>query len=244
MDRVKTGVVGLDALVEGGFPKGSVVLLSGSPGTGKTIFALQFLVEGCKNGEKGFYISFEENRQSIIDQARQFGWDLEKYEKAGKLKIQCFNMPRTHVVNVNADMENSAKSFKPDRLVIDSLSVLLVYLEMNSRVELASQSGMKIDMASGMISEEAATRASVLSTIGNIRSWDATALLTAEMPENANYLSRDTISSFVCDAVIKLSLSESLGTRNLDIKKMRSTKHIALKSTFEFTDTGIALSKR
>jgi KaiC/GvpD/RAD55 family RecA-like ATPase len=147
------------------------------------------------------------------------------------------------VVNVNAELEQIAKSSKPDRVVIDSLSVLLVYLEMTSRVDLASQTGMKVDVASGMISEEAATRASVLNTIGNIRSWGVTALLTAEMPENANYLSRDTISSFVADGVIKVSLAETLGKRSIEIKKMRSTNNEMNKRTFEITKQGIFVKK-
>ncbi len=243
MDRVKTGVTGLDTLIEGGFPKGSVVLISGSPGSGKTIFALQYLVQGAKNKEKSLYISFEENRQSILDQAKQFGWDLEKQEKNGNFKILCFNMPKTNVVNVNAEMSKIAHSFKPDRIVIDSLSVLLVYLEMNSRLDLASSTGMKMDSASSMISEEAATRASVLTTIGNIRSWGGTALLTAEMPENTNYLSRDTISSFVCDGVIKVSWLEALNKRTLAVKKMRSTNNDLETKSFSMTEKGIVVEK-
>ncbi|MFH1448157.1 MAG: ATPase domain-containing protein [Candidatus Micrarchaeota archaeon] len=243
MDRVKTGVAGLDELIEGGFPKGSVVLISGSPGTGKTIFGLQFLVEGPKNNEKSLYISFEENRQSILDQANQFGWDLEKLEKEGNFKILCFNMPKTNVINVNAEMDKIAKSFKPIRVVIDSLSVLLVYLEVNSRLDLASNIGMKMDSASTLVSEEAATRASVLNTIGNIRSWGCTSLLTAEMPENAAYLSRDTISSFVCDGVLKVSWLEALNKRTIAVKKMRSTNNNLEAKPFSITKEGVVVEK-
>ncbi|MFH0818217.1 MAG: ATPase domain-containing protein [Candidatus Micrarchaeota archaeon] len=243
MDRVKTGISGLDSLIEGGIPKGSIVLISGTPGTGKTIFALQFLVEGTKAGEKSLYISFEENRQAVVGQAKQFGWDFDKLEKSGKFKVVCFNMPKTNVVNVNAEMEQIAKAFKPDRVVIDSLSVLLVYLEMSSRVELASQSGMRIDSASNMISEEAATRASVLTTLGNIRSWGCTSILTAEMPENASYLSRDTISSFVADGVIKLSWLEALNKRTLAVKKMRSTNNVLEMKSFSIGPKGISVEE-
>jgi circadian clock protein KaiC len=243
MDRVKTGIIGLDDLIEGGLPKGSVTLISGSPGTGKTIFAMQFLVEGAKANEKSLYFSFEENRQAVVDQARQFGWDLDKLEKSGKFKIVCFNMPKTHVVNVTNEMETMAKSFKPDRVVIDSLSVLLVYLEMNSRVELASQSGMKIDSASGMISEEAATRASVLNTIGNIRAWGGTAVLTAEMADDSKYLSRDSISSFVCDGVIKLSWLEALNKRTLAVRKMRSTNNSLETKSFSIGGKGVKVEE-
>ena len=56
-ERVATGIAGLDALIEGGFPKGRSILVTGEPGTGKTIFALQFLAEGLARGEKGIYVA-------------------------------------------------------------------------------------------------------------------------------------------------------------------------------------------
>jgi circadian clock protein KaiC len=52
-ERVPTGILGLDSLIEGGFPKGRSILVTGEPGTGKTIFSLQFLVEGLARGGKG-----------------------------------------------------------------------------------------------------------------------------------------------------------------------------------------------
>ncbi len=60
IERVPTGVQGLDDLIEGGFPKNSIVIISGEPGTGKTTFALQFIYEGVKKGEPGVFITFEE----------------------------------------------------------------------------------------------------------------------------------------------------------------------------------------
>ena len=57
MDRVATGVAGFDGLVQGGLPAGSNILLTGRPGTGKTIFALQYLYNGALKGENGIYIS-------------------------------------------------------------------------------------------------------------------------------------------------------------------------------------------
>ena len=56
-ERVPTGVVGLDPLLEGGIPKGRSILVTGEPGTGKTIFALQFLYDGLKRGEKGVFVA-------------------------------------------------------------------------------------------------------------------------------------------------------------------------------------------
>ena len=76
-NRLKSGAEGIDALIGGGFPEGSVVLVAGTPGTGKTILGIQYLVEGVKKKEMGILISFEQEKSDIIRQAACFGWDLE-----------------------------------------------------------------------------------------------------------------------------------------------------------------------
>ena len=86
-ERVPTGVVGLDPLLEGGFPKGRSILITGEPGTGKTIFALQFLHEGIKHGEKGVFITADENPMDVIEQAASLGWDFEPYIQDQQLAI-------------------------------------------------------------------------------------------------------------------------------------------------------------
>jgi circadian clock protein KaiC len=86
-ERVTTGIAGLDQLLEGGFPEGRSILVTGEPGTGKTIFALQFLVEGLRRGEKGIYVAADEGPTDIIEQGASLGWDLEKYIEAKDLAI-------------------------------------------------------------------------------------------------------------------------------------------------------------
>jgi len=80
MERVATGVPGFDGLIEGGFPKNFTILLSGSPGTGKTIFGLRFLKEGLDKGEKCAYITYSQAPKDIQDQASEFGWDMSRLE--------------------------------------------------------------------------------------------------------------------------------------------------------------------
>ena len=87
IDRVPTGVPGLDPLIEGGFPKGRSILVTGEPGTGKTIFALQFLAEGLARGEKAIYVAADEPPFDIVDQAASMGWDFEKYVEKKDLAI-------------------------------------------------------------------------------------------------------------------------------------------------------------
>lgn len=86
-ERVPTGIIGLDQLLEGGFPKGRSFLVTGEPGTGKTIFALQFLMEGLKHGEKCIFVTADEGPLDVMEQSASLGWDLEPYVEAKALAI-------------------------------------------------------------------------------------------------------------------------------------------------------------
>lgn len=86
-ERVPTGITGLDQLLEGGYPKGRSILVTGEPGTGKTILSLQFLIEGLASGEKGIYVAADEGPMDILEQAASLGWDLEKHVENKELAI-------------------------------------------------------------------------------------------------------------------------------------------------------------
>ncbi|HXK27845.1 MAG TPA: ATPase domain-containing protein [Candidatus Binatia bacterium] len=86
-ERVPTGIIGLDRLIEGGFPKGRSILVTGEPGTGKTIFSLQFLVEGLARGENAIYVAADEAPVDILEQAASLGWDLEKHVENKELAV-------------------------------------------------------------------------------------------------------------------------------------------------------------
>ena len=86
-ERVPTGIEGLDQTIEGGLAKGRSILVTGEPGTGKTIFALQFLFEGLKRGEKCMYVTADEGPMDVLEQAASLGWDLERYSDTKELSI-------------------------------------------------------------------------------------------------------------------------------------------------------------
>lgn len=121
-ERVISGIPGLDVITNGGYIKGTSILVSGPSGSGKTILALQSLVAGLENGEKGIYFSFEESRDQIVKNAKSFGWDLEKYEKNGLLIMfithPSESFPAEHIKNIT----DIISDFNPARVVFDSLS--------------------------------------------------------------------------------------------------------------------------
>src|SRR3989440_11087074 len=84
---VLTGIDGLDEMLGRGVPTGHIITVLGSFGTGKTTFALQFLMQGLINGEKAIFISLEEDPESVIANAASFGWNLPTYIKGKKLHI-------------------------------------------------------------------------------------------------------------------------------------------------------------
>ena len=130
--RVASGVKELDPLLEGGFPKGRSILVTGEPGTGKTIFALQFLHAGLKQGEKAVFVGADENPLDIIEQAASLGWDVEPHVQNRQLAIlnagASFCAAPESSVNVAKMVEQLAdfvSQFGAQRLVLDPASPFL-----------------------------------------------------------------------------------------------------------------------
>src|SRR3989442_6571173 len=85
LDRVPTGIKGLDELLGGGFPDGRCILIVGSPGSGKTTFALQYLYHGAMLGETGLYVTLDEHPDHVKRNLQSYDWDIDGMEKKGKL---------------------------------------------------------------------------------------------------------------------------------------------------------------
>jgi circadian clock protein KaiC len=86
-ERISTGIKGLDKMTDGGFMRGSAVLISGSSGTGKTVIGMQFIVNCLLKNEPGIIVSFEEDAVQIRENFMKFGWDLEEFENKNLLKM-------------------------------------------------------------------------------------------------------------------------------------------------------------
>ena len=90
LERISTGVPGLDSLIEGGIPKGSTVLIAGYSGSGKTILCSQFVYDGFTKDENGLYISFSESKAQFYANIRTLGMDFDKFERQGKFTFLDF----------------------------------------------------------------------------------------------------------------------------------------------------------
>ncbi len=116
--RKKTGITGFDELVEGGIPENFIVVLTGPPGSGKTTFAMQFLINGAESGERSLLFSFEESAEQLAQHCLRFGWDVGKYIEKGLLEI--FGSSMLTIEEITDILE----TFKPSRAVFDSINVL------------------------------------------------------------------------------------------------------------------------
>ena len=126
-ERVTSGIPGLDKMMEGGFVKGSTILVSGAAGTGKTIFSMQYLIEGLEKGETCMFITLEERPEDIVDDVRRFGWDLKKYMDEKKLFLE-YQDP-FQMTDLTSPIMDKIKLHGIQRIVIDSTSLLEMYFK-------------------------------------------------------------------------------------------------------------------
>lgn len=223
MKRIKSGIGGFDKIVYGGIPRGSVVMVSGSAGAGKTIFSLQALSYGAKNGGRGLYITFEQEPNEVIEQAREFKWDIDNLVKKGMFRIVRIRHP--HYMKekegfgkvleewklpeeLKEEITNEIEKFKPRRVVIDSLST------MGSALRSGVADSIKRDIIIDLID---ALRGKGLDV----------AFVTEELPHSGEWFSNDGISEFLVDGIIVIrKISSGMGVaRMLSVEKMRKTNH-------------------
>ena len=133
--KAPTGIIGLDEITGGGLPRNRTTLLLGGPGSGKTIFSLQFLVHGAVNcKEPGVFVAFEEASERIIANAESFGWNLVKLKQNKLLFIDA--QPRPDLIQSGnfdlggllAALDAGVTALGARRIVFDALDVLLTLL--------------------------------------------------------------------------------------------------------------------
>jgi len=244
--RVKTGIPGFDPLINGGIPRGSSKLVCGGPGTGKTIFCNQFLYNGAtKYNGRSLLVTFEQRREDVIGQAKQFGWDLEKLEKEGKFFIMAVPV-RSITSKTIQDIKDRVRKEKITRLVVDSLSTLIINAPIYS-----SKQDMSVEEVVGdnivfspPIIGEYFVQKFLYSFIDELRELkNCTCLLIGEADQSGKFISRDTLSEFACDGIILISF-ESMGgeySRSLIVRKMRQTKNDEDVHPMEISKEGVKI---
>ena len=141
--RTPTGISGLDEMLNGGFPKGRVILVVGGPGSGKTVLATQFLVNGIKNyGENGLFVSLDETKTHFYRETMMFGWNLEEFERQrkfmfldaspirhvpGEVKIGKLTIGKREfsMISLIEGIRSSAQTLDARRIVVDPIASLV-----------------------------------------------------------------------------------------------------------------------
>ena len=218
---VMTGIDGLDVMLGGGVPRGHTVVVLGSFGTGKTTFGIQFLVQGLINGEKGIFISLEEDVDSIVASAAGFGWDLATPLKQKRLAIVKLEPAdaKTTLTKVRAELPKFIRDFGADRVVVDSVSLLNM-----------------------MFPDDVERRARLFALSQQIKSTGATALFTAETKDDNPRASRDGLVEYISDGVIVLQTREKESgdvQLAMQVMKMRRLKHTRAIKPYTIDDDGI-----
>jgi len=225
--RVPTGVGGLDEMLGGGFPAGHVILVTGLPGTGKTCFGLQFLMAGATSGEKGVFLSLEEDVPPLLESARQFRWPIDAAVNAGTLKVLRIDPKETRqsLHRIQGELGKELTGLGARRIVVDSVSLL------------------------NMLSDdEAGRRATLFALAAACRESGATTLLTAEADPLHPEVSRDGLSEYVADGVLLLGYRTGAdGHRvglSLRVLKMRRTAHVRTVQPYTIGPNGLSVDAK
>lgn len=233
--RIPTGVKGLDDMLGGGLPLGRCILICGGPGSGKTIFGVQFLYNGMiKYGEPGLYVSLDESPAHLKEDMASFGWDIEKLEKDGKLVIVDASPVRTIAGQVRIGKLNIGKR---DFKMLSLIEII------KTRVQEIGAKRVVIDSISSLIfqyPDDSERRNAILDLFEAVTSLGTTCLITAEL--RATALVREVqAEEFLSHGVIVFHTFTEGGEliRAVQIEKMRGISHDHQLRPYKINDNGI-----
>jgi circadian clock protein KaiC len=222
VEKIPTGISGFDFISHGGLPRGRSTLVSGSSGSGKTVFAAQFLAEGVrKSGQPGVFVTFEESPEDIRKNVGALGLDVAGMERRGEWAfVDASPEHRGEEVQAGsfdlgalmARMENAVRRIGAERLVLDSLGAVFNQFE-----------------DCGLI------RAELFRIVSALKEMGITSVMTAERVDEYGEIARYGVEEFVADNVVILRnvLEEEKRRRTLEILKIRGATH--QKGEFPFT---------
>ncbi len=240
MDRVPTGITGLDPMMEGGFPRGRTILLSGGCGTGKSIFGWQFLYNGAIAGEPGVYVTVDEPPTLAREDMLRFGWDMKALESAGKMAVLDLTGSRIGVAS-DERFQMSSEGVDLDRFI---LKVTQTAGEIGAkRIVIDSLPALGFHMT-----DPTQIRNAILKLTFMIRQSGLTALLITETAEQklggGQEFSKFGVEEYVSDGVITMHYTP-MGNENgrtMHIRKMRGTKHEEDSVPLNITPQGLVVT--
>ena len=236
INRVRTGIDGLDGIIDGGLPEKSITLVSGPPGSGKSIFCFQFLYEGVKKGEKCLFLTLDKKVNGLLIQAKKLGFD---FQSAMEKKLAKFLFLNVNKKLVYESMINEILSGEYDRVVLDSLTPLSempIYIKdtvSNSDISIINSEEIPIN------TNLPVRRLHLRFIMDALETAETTSIVTSELPMGSSLFSRDGISEFLADGVITLNSDPTMDRRKLSVMKMRNTKHTLKPQDIEIGKGGI-----
>lgn len=232
IDRISTGIPGFDEILRGGIPKRNVVLLSGGPGTGKSIFGQQYLYNGLLKGEPGVLVVLEEHPVQVRMSMAQFGWDPTRFENDGKLAI------------VDAFTAGIGEAARRERYVVrspDDFQLLIDVLREAIR-DVKAVRAVVDSVTTLYITKPALARSMVLQLKKILSGMGCTSLLISQVSVTERGFGGPGVEH-AADGIVRLDLDEVKGelTRSIIVWKMRGTAHSMHRHPFEITDRGIVI---
>jgi KaiC/GvpD/RAD55 family RecA-like ATPase len=238
--RTPTGIPGLDKLLTGGLPKNRTILLSGGPGTGKTILSSQYIVNGILDyDEPGVIVSLDENKQHVFEEMLDFGWDFQDLENNKKLIF----------------LEASPIRYLPAEIKVGKLTVGRKEFSMATLIEMIKTSvreiGAKrivVDPVTTLVFQYegvAAQRNALVELMEALADTGATCLITTELRRPGFERSLD-YEEYLAHGVIllqQLQVGKSL-LRVIQVEKMRKTPLDNQPRPYRITETGIEVFPR
>ncbi len=230
MDRVPTGIDGLDELLEGGFPRRRLILVSGACGTGKTIFSAQYIYKGAvEYDEPGIFVTLDERPDIIREDMLQFGWDFKAIEREGYIRIIDASIAKIGIPS-EEEYAMPASGFDMDKLLMEIVKAAKEMGAKRVAVDSLPALGFRYE-------NDAEIRKAILKMSYVLMKIGATTIVTSEIPEGSQTFSRYGVEEYVADGVIVLRYGDVGGraARSLHIRKMRGTKHSPYIHPMEIT---------
>ena len=227
LPKTKTGISGLDEITLGGIPTGRPTLICGGPGCGKTLFSIEFLVNGATRfNEPGVFITFEEKTEELTTNVASLGFDLDKLQKEKKLRLDYVRIERSEIEETGEydldglfiRLEHAIDSVSAKRVVLDTIENLFAGL-----------------------TNQGILRAELRRLFLWLKEKGVTAIVTGEQGEGK--LTRHGLEEYVSDCVILLDhrVINQISTRRLRIVKYRGSAHGTNEFPFLIDEDGISV---